>query len=165
MNMIPADLHSAVLDAHPVEGLLDVLVCPLGRPLQGEAVLDPLDGPLDGRRDALDAPLDGVPEEGDVALPAGSPLDRLPGETLLGAGGHEVEGGEPGDASGAHAEDLGPGGGGDADDHVGGRREDWCCGLFSGSSARKPAMVYRPRLFKLEGVGLQGQCCWMKSGW
>ena len=120
-------LHLGVLDAQPVEVPLDAHVCLLGRLLQGKTVFDPLDGPLDGRRDSLDTPLYGVPEEGDVALPAGSPLDRLPREALLGTGCHQVEGGEAGDASSTHAEDLSPGGSGNADGHIGGRVE---IGLF-----------------------------------
>jgi hypothetical protein len=109
-----------VLDAHPVEVLLDALVCPLGRLLQGKALLNPVDGPLNRRCHALDAALDGVPEHGDVALPPRGPLGGLLGETGLGARRHQVEGGEASDAGGAHAEDLSPGSGGDADGHDGG---------------------------------------------
>jgi len=119
-KMNHANVHSGVLDAHPVEALLDALVYPLGRLLQRKAVLDPLDGPLDGRRDPLNALLNGVLEHGDVALPPRSPLVGLLVETLIGAGGHQVEGRKPGGAGGAHGEDLSPGGGGNADGHVDG---------------------------------------------
>lgn len=108
-----------MLDAQPIEVLLDALVCPLGRLLQREAVFNPLDGPLNGRRDTLDTLLNGIAEHGDVALPAWGPLDSLLGKTLVGARSHQVEGREASDAGSAHAEHLGPGGGGDADGHVG----------------------------------------------
>jgi hypothetical protein len=114
-----------VLNAHPVEVLLDALVCPLGRLFQRKAVLDSVDGSLNRGRNALDAPLDGVPEHGDVALPPRGPLGSLLGETLLGARSHQVERGEARDASGAHAEDLSPGSGGDANRHDGGWEESW----------------------------------------
>lgn len=113
------DLHSSELEAHALEAPPEALVSSLGGPLQGQAMLDPLDGPGDGWRDALDAPLDGVPEKGDVALPTGRPLHRLLGQALLGTRRHQVEGRKAGDAGGAHAPDLGPGGGGNADGHVG----------------------------------------------
>lgn len=110
--------RSGVLDAQSVEVFLDASVNPLGCLFQGKAMLNPLDSPLDGRGGALNATLNGVPEHGDVAFPARRPFDRLAGEALFGAGGHQVERGKAADAGGAHAEDLSPGGGGNANRHV-----------------------------------------------
>ena len=110
---------SDVADAHLVERLVDAPVGALGHLLERQAVLDALDGAGDGRGDALDAALDGVLEHGDVALPAGGPLDSLAGDALLGAGQHHVEGQEATDAGAGKAKDLRGAGGGDADGHFG----------------------------------------------
>jgi hypothetical protein len=119
----PAHLHLdqvavSLARRHPVKTLLDTSIRFLRHLVQGQSVLDPLNGPRHGRRHPLDASLDGVLEEGDVAFPARSPLEGLSGETLLCAGDHQVEGSEGADAGGTEAEDFTSGGGGNADRHV-----------------------------------------------
>lgn len=102
-----------------VDGPLDLRVDVLGEPLERQALLDALDGALDGRLDAVDAPLDGRHEVADVALPARGPADRLRRDALLGAGQHHVEGRQGAHTGCAEAEDLTGPGVGDADGHGG----------------------------------------------
>lgn len=90
----------------------------LGHSLERQLAVDLLDGALDVRLHPLDTALGGRGEVRDVSLPAGCPLGGLMSETLLGAGGHEVEGGEGHGACDAVGGDLGGLCGGDADGHV-----------------------------------------------
>lgn len=110
-------LHAA--GSHPDDSLLDASVGLLCHLVKGQSMLDSLDGPRHGRGHPLDASLDGRLEEGDVALPARSPLECLTGETLLGTGEHEVEWGKGANTSSTEAEDFTPGGGGNAERHDG----------------------------------------------
>jgi len=108
-----------MLDAQPIEVLLDAAISPLGRGFEGKSLLDPLDGSGDGGSNPLDAALHGRLEVRDVAFPSWSPLVGLMGDACLGTGEHHIERGESTNASGAEAEVLGGTGSGDADRHDG----------------------------------------------
>jgi hypothetical protein len=100
-------------------------------------MLNPLYRPRHRRRYSLDASLDGGLEECDVTLPPRSPLEGLSGKSLLGTRSHQVERGEGADAGGAEAKDLTPGGSGNTDGHVDGRRlsVQEICQFISGSDS------------------------------
>ena len=97
----PTDHAAGAVDAAP-----DAAVDAAGDGAEGQAVVDTLDGALDGRGDALGGALDGGGEVADVALPARGPAGRLRGHALRGARHEHVERGQDEGARAGEGEEL-----------------------------------------------------------
>lgn len=102
-----------------LDAVLDAAVDAEGGALEGQLVVDPLDGAVEGRLDALgDAPRRRR-EVRDVALPPRRPRRRLVRQPLLRPRQHEVQRREAGHARGSERRDLRRPGLGYADGHLG----------------------------------------------
>lgn len=101
-----------------VNSELDASVHVLDHPLQWKSVIDLADSLSYGTLDPLGDMSCRGSEVGDVSLPSRSPLQRLAGETLMGAGDKEVEGYEASDTSYTKGDALGGSGSGDTDRHI-----------------------------------------------